>query len=201
MRSRDRARPVPSRMKRSSEASVKNPDGRSRSARARTSGRLPAAPRITCLPSAHMSRPKREATRKRVGVEEDTASHVQRVVEVLVVDLVDLARANAAGQQGGHHRPGAAAHVDVEGRLPAGQPLLEGGQGADLVHPANDAPARQRQRVAGARPLLPEAHGAMYDLHLISWKARALPRHASAEPAGKIHRRCLVIGKTAGEPD
>jgi hypothetical protein len=80
---------------------------------------------------------------QRIRVEEDTAPHVQGIVEILIVDLVDLAGANAAGQQGGHDGPGAAADVDVEGRLPAGQALLEGGQSADLVHPADHAPTRQ----------------------------------------------------------
>ncbi len=83
------------------------------------------------------------------------APEVQRVVEVVVDDTEELGGGHAVGEERCHHCARAAADVDVESAV-AVQPLLEGGDRADLVHPADDPAARQRQCEPGPLPRTPK---------------------------------------------
>src|SRR5262249_4797516 len=82
----------------------------------------------------------------RVRREDGSSPEIERIVDVLVEDTVDLGGPDPVGQERGHHRSSAAAHDDVEPSALAIEPFLEGGQGSDLVHAANDPTAAQGQR-------------------------------------------------------
>ena len=80
-------------------------------------------------------------------------------------------------------RAGAAAYIDVEATSRTVEALLERGEGADLVHAANDTAAGEGQRITGPRPVPPEAHRAMYDLHPAAQISKALAkRHCAVTP-------------------
>jgi len=87
-------------------------------------------------------------------------------VALLVEDRVELGRAHPVGHEGAHHRARAGPHVEIEVvGAEAGQ-LVESGERAHLVHPADDPAPGQGERVTGpGRAALPEPHGAMHDLH------------------------------------
>ncbi len=78
---------------------------------------------------------------ERVRRVDRVAPEVQRVVEVVVDDAEYLRGGQSVGQERRHHRASAAADVDVKPAV-AVQPLLEGGDRADLEHAADHAPAR-----------------------------------------------------------
>src|SRR5438445_949842 len=96
-----------------------------------------------------------------VAGEHGVATEVDRVVQVLVEDLVDLAGADPARQERGDHGAGAAADVDVEASAGAVEPLLQGRQRSDLVHAADDPPTGQGQRVTRPRLGPPSPDGPM----------------------------------------
>src|SRR5439155_26434513 len=108
--------------------------------------------------------PARRVTERVRGVDGATAE-IQRVLPILVDDAIDLRGPDSVGQQGGDDGPRAATHVDVEAAA-SGELLLHRRDDADLVHAADDAPARQGQRVA--RPALrSEAPDeAIHEIHL-----------------------------------
>src|SRR5919197_2695577 len=97
-----------------------------------------------------------EATEASGGVTERVrgvdrvAPEVQRVVEVVVDDAEEVGGSHTVGEERGDDGPRTAADVDVEAAV-AVQPLLQGGDRADLVHATDDTPASQGQR--RARPL------------------------------------------------
>jgi hypothetical protein len=104
---------------------------------------------------------------ERVGGVDGAAPEVQRVVEVLVDDAKELRSPDTVGQERGHDRAGAAAHEDVEARV-AVQTIFEGSDGADLVHPADDAATGEGEGVTLLSPRAPEARRALEDVQKIA---------------------------------
>jgi hypothetical protein len=117
----------------------------------------------------HETAKPRARDAKRVAGKEHAPAEVERVVDVFVEDLVDLAGAHAARQERGDDGAGAAAHVDIEARAAAVESFLERPHDADLVHPPDDATAGERQGVTwagpGVGPAAPKPYSAMYELH------------------------------------
>src|SRR5205814_3613832 len=104
--------------------------------------------------------------------EHGVAAEVNGVVEVVVEDLIHLARPDTTGQERADDGAGAAADVDVEAAARAIEPLFERRQGANLIHAADDTAAGKGQRVT--RPLSgpPSPEGPMYELHLASHQSK-----------------------------
>ena len=88
---------------------------------------------------------------KRVRGEDRVTPEVQRIGQVVVEDAVDLARADAVGEEARDDRAGAAADVHVEAAAGPVEPLLDGGERADLLHPADHAAPRESQPNAPRR--------------------------------------------------
>ena len=128
-----------SRMYRSSATSEKNPAGRSRSAAASMSGTEPRTAVIAFLLTAQSSRPNRPGgVAERVRGVHGAAPEVQRVLEILVDDPVNLRGPDAVGEEAGHDGARATADVDIE-VAGAVEPLFDRGDHADLVHAPDDA--------------------------------------------------------------
>ena len=112
-----------------------------------------------------------------VAGEDGVATKVDRVVEVLFEDLIDVAGADATGQERGDHGSGAAADVNVEAMTGAVQPLLKRGERSDLVHAADDAATGQSQGVTRPRSGPPSPEGSMYELHPVKQGSKGPANH------------------------
>ena len=100
-----------------------------------------------------------------VAGEHGVATEIDRIVEVVVEDLVDLRGADTAGQEGSDYGPRAAPYIDVKASARPVQAFLEGGEGADLVHAPDHSATSQGKGIPGSRPWPPEPHRPMYELH------------------------------------
>src|SRR5262249_9634199 len=115
---------------------------------------------------------------------------VERVLQILVDDPVNLGGSDAVGEEAGDHGAGAAANVDVE-VTDTVEPLLDRGDDADLVHPADDAAAGQSQSVAGPPRGPPASDYASEDVHLLRLNCNNLVSNRAATRF--LVRKALII--------